>query len=866
MVSYLFSYATLKLKNFMKTICFINSKHDHAWITDYLNQNSGKEEITIIATSFEGQITAQVLNIACKTYEDEVLGIGKDAIVTLSRRQAYYWHQLPELKTNPKLEAVRMFKDYPLLTMHFLTFNQGFQVIHQSYELVIKIISNEKPDKIILGRCRNPFDIEASPPFNMAMLDLITSSTGLEYEAIKGLSKNRHIEIIEMPAQPYVESGPTSDITTTNSLFLEDVFVWDSRLTGPKILIFAWSGHYLLQISETFDYLLKNKYRIGLVIVGGKLTFEEENEFKRKNILITYKSDWPVENEANLLREWRVKGKDAFESISENKELENFFSKDYDGESTVLFQDAINANLTKYIPYTVIELARAENIISAANPDLVFTHFARHPWELCDALPARQFGIPTLTICHGATTSYEAPDDTYATQYYAVPGRTYKEALAKVQPGSQESVFSVGNCRFDNIKTSNLNIKEVKASFGLNPEAPLCIFCDASGWNIASEKRHSTHRMVKQILALKKNVPVLQIIYRIHHGLQAGYFMKEVFDYSNIAGVSLQISPFPPFDEIIQAADLVIAHHSSAIAESLLYGVKVIYLTALASVIEYDNYYSDAIKVVDNFDNLAGTVREILENPMPRESVRMMARPYFDNVLCGADGKANERLSRLILELAETPKEKKRKGFEDWIGRIDAACKSQMSDANAYYENKPASLVSNKLDNAVMTYKTKMKKEDGDKERDSQKEDWYSNKIEQLSSASKGQDITSIFDAINKLKASGRLDEACIVAKKAVSEYSESIELLNMYAALIDQNGNRKECKRILLEIMKREPDNFDTLISLSAVDSCEGSLPNAAEFLKHALIMAPDNKSAQIKLSEINKLIIPSNVFDNLD
>lgn len=864
MVSYLFSYTTLKLKNCMKTICFINSKHDHVWITDYLHQNSGKEEIAIVATSFEGQITAQVLNIACKTYEDEALGISKDAIVTLSRRQAYYWHQLPELKTNSKLDAVRMFKDYPLLTMHFLTFNQGFQVIHQSCELVKKIITNEKPDKIILGKCRNPFDIEASPPFNMAMLDLITSSTGLEYEAIKGLSKNRHIEIIEMPAQPYAEGGLSSDITTT-SLFPEDVFAWDSRLIGPKILIFAWSGHYLTQVSETFDYLLKNKSRIGLVIVGGKLTFEEEKEFKRKNILITYKSDWPVENEVNLLREWRVKGKNAFESISENKELENFFSRDYDGESIVLFQEAINANLTKYIPHTVIELARAENIISAANPDLVFLHFARHPWELCDALPARQLGIPTLTICHGATTSYEAPDDTYATQYFAVPGRTYKAALAKVQPCSQESVFSVGNCRFDNIKTSNLNIEEVKASFGLNPETPLCIFCDASGWNIASEKRHSTHRTVKQILALRKIFPTLQIIYRIHHGLQSGYFMKEVFDFSNIAGVSLQISPSPPFEEIIKAADFVIAHHSSAIAESLLSGVRVIYLTALSCVIEPDNYYSDAIKVVDKFEDLPGTIKEILENPMSRESVRMMAQPYFDNVLCGADGKANERLSRLILELAETPKEKRRKGFEDWISRVEAACKSQKSDANAYYENKPVSLVSNKLDNAVMTSKAKMKKEDGDKEKDSQKEDWYSNKIEQLNITSKGQDITSVFDAINKLKESGKLDEACIVAKKAVSEYSESLELLNMYAALIDQNGNRKECKRILLEIIKREPDNFDTLISLSALESYEGSLPNAAEFLKHALIIDPDNKSAQMKFSKINKLIIPSNVFDNL-
>ncbi|WP_347272945.1 sulfotransferase [Candidatus Kuenenia sp.] len=693
----------------MKTVCFVINQHDANWLAEYWNNHIGKEEISVVAPSFEGRITAQSLNIPYKSYEEYAWAIDKAKIFDHARWQAYYWHQLPELKSNPHLEAVRAFKGYPLLVMHHPTFFQAFQEIFQSYEFITKIIQKESPDRIVTGRYENPFDNEAQPPFNSIMLNILTSSYGLEHEVIKALALSRNIEVI-VKAVPSNAWNTAASTVAVDSMSLPKEIACTSKLAGPKILFFTWGGYYFQQVSETFDYLLKNSSRIGVVIVGGKLIPDEEGSLERKNIYVTYKSDWHTKNEDELLLEWKRKGERAFESISQNRALNDYFSETCDSCCTGLAMEAVKANLTKYIPYTVRELIRSENIIETFKSDVVIAHFAWHPWESADVLPARQYGIPTLTIGHGVSASMIAPIDTFSSEYYAVNGIAYKEALMKSQGCSDASIALVGNCRFDKIKVTNSNMKEIKKAFGLNPESPVCIFCDSSGWSHAFEKRHSVFKTIEQILALKNIFPELQIVYRIHHGLSSGNFMKRIFDNTKIPGFIFQISPSPLFTDIVQAADFVIAHHTSAIAEALLSGVRVIYLTALSSIIELDHYCCDAVKIADNFEILPNIINKFLNNPVSKEDVRVMAQPYFEKLLNGCDGKSNNRLSRLILKLTEIPENQREKGFCDWIKRIEASCEFKIGQTNSIQPNKGDSKVSKSNDiTNVVTKKTKTK-------------------------------------------------------------------------------------------------------------------------------------------------------------
>lgn len=665
--------------------------NDKNWAADYLKTHSATEEITVIASSFEGRLIAKSLNIPYKTYEKEAFEIDKMRISDKSREQSYYWHQLPEMKENAYLEAVRNLKDYPLLIMH-QTFHYVINEILQSYEFIKTIIECEKPDKIVVGKRENPF--------NNDMFIILSCSGGLEREAAKNLSVIKNIEFIEMHTgmkanKSLLISKKISNVLRNPNILLRYLiqnttlqlfhkknstkFAWNKNQNGPKILFFAWGYYYLEQITPVFDALLRHNVRIGLIIVGGTLSKAKEKIFKQKGICVSYKSDWLVENEQNILNEWKEKGKEAFRSVNDSDVLKAYFSDASGSYFAGLVDEAIKMELVGNIPLTVINLIRTENIIKAFEPDLVVSHFTSLPLGSCDVLPARLQGIPTLSLEHGIVTYLSSPYNTFSSQYYAVPGTSFVDAYKQTIKCPEEIIIPVGEMRLEKMK-NNMSIREAKQSFNLNPDAPLCIFCLTSNFSSNFSRRHSTFKALEQVINIKEHICDLQIIIRGHHGADYEQIKKYIKSIGT-SDVKFQMSLSPLFCEIVQAADVVISHATSAIAESLVCGVPVVYLCAL-SWPEPSYFNCKAIKIVDNFDSLSEIVKTIIENPMSRDEVRALAQPYFDRNLCGNDSMAVERLSQLMMGLAKTPKAEWKKGFQDWIDRIEASCEFNTGNWN----------------------------------------------------------------------------------------------------------------------------------------------------------------------------------------
>ena len=233
-------------------------------------------------------------------------------------------------------------------------------------------------------------------------------------------------------------------------------------------------------------------------------------------------------------------------------------------------------------------------------------------------------------------------------------------------------MIPVGDVRLANL-SYQLTIEEARNKHSLSVDKPLVIFCDCSGWTHDGEARHSTWKSVQEMLSLKKNIPDIQIIYRVHHGTDYSV-MQEYFDQLNIPDVIFQISPDPLFVDIVQAADLVIAHRTSAITEALLMGVPVIYLCALSRK-EPMYLNCEAIKVADSFEKLPGLVKELLTTSFSREEVLEIVKSYFEKTIFGNDGYANKRFKNLVLKLLNLPKSEKQEGFQDWLDRVERCCK-----------------------------------------------------------------------------------------------------------------------------------------------------------------------------------------------
>ena len=685
----------------MKTICLALNLQDRSWLKEYYKKNHLKEEIVIVAPNFEGKFLLSSIDLPHKTYETIAWGLDYNRLYNTAREKSYDWQFIEDISFQEELNKISQYNDYPLLTMQQPNIMLPLYEILQTREFIEKIFELESPQKIVFSQRINPFGEQFNRYF------ILTGSNGLERECAKYLGKKNGISVLEIPKMAdriNIQKlkkislsilDKLGNFSRNPSLFFDLI---SSRYKQQKyeqllksdivkikrrenydtskstILMFLWGGYFLEYFEDILD-ILSNKVNFVIVIIDEDevdITIRFINKYREKGMLIFGKKFWKIENEKGTLDRWDSEVNNVIQSIQDNPSLSSYFSD----ENGSYFKDfafpVIQKELTNTLPKTVIDLIRSESIIDEIRPDLVIAHFSIYPGDACDVLPARILGIPTLTLEHGISPHTESIRDTFSTEYIAVAGIDYQKALSQLQLCSKNKIFPTGDSRLESIEYK-LSIKEAKAKFDLDIHSPVAIFCDCSGWTHDGEARHSTWKTVQEIISLKKQISNLQIIYRVHHGITYDV-MKEYFKDLNIPGIIFQVSPNPLFVDIVQAADLVIAHRTSAITEALLCGVPVIYLCSLSRK-EPMYFDCEAITIVDNFETLPQLVKAILSATLSREQILEMARPYFQRVISGNDGKANERLINLILQLLKSSKDRKGQGFQDWVDRVELSCK-----------------------------------------------------------------------------------------------------------------------------------------------------------------------------------------------
>lgn len=646
----------------MKTLLLVLNINDAGWLTEVWNKYSRSGNVVVIAPNFDGRFVAESLGIPYKSYEDISWTIDKLKITDISRNKARYWHEIDGIHDNIYVNSIKEFNGFPVLVMEQSLLFLAVQEIIQAHTLVHKIIEQEQPDEIYYNERANPF-------LNLPIKFICDCNT-VEREIVKSI-KNRANQLGNY--SEFINSLDIKYPRPTSAVVNDLQFNWPPYMTGPKILIYAIGGyHYFEYIANIINLLIQNKAKICIVVMEDwEHTLPMQSRFEELGVYLIDRKSLKAINEEAIWSAWKLKCDKAIESLYCNKLLEEYFSDDFG----TYYPGLVSNFLCKQIldtSTTIINLLRAESLITELNPDVVLYHANIHSSETCDILPARKRGIPTLAIDHGVNGYFDAQRMTFATEYYGASGVCLKDALVSSIRAPESAIFVTGNTRCEKIKPSNMSVREAKQQLGLDPNRPLCIFCDQSGWSHMYEWRHSTFTTVQKITELKTAFPELQIIYRIHAGRNYDG-MRLYFERLAPPGVTLQYGYDPILTDVLPAADIVISHYSTAISESLLSGVPVIYLTATGEP-EPSYCGCGAINIVRSFPELAATVQEVLLQNLSREEVRELAQPFFDVALAGSDGQESKRLSDLIMSLAATPKDQRTVGFADWLSRIETSC------------------------------------------------------------------------------------------------------------------------------------------------------------------------------------------------
>jgi hypothetical protein len=649
-----------------KTVIYISDRNS-AIVFDYIEKHKD-EEIIIIATSYAARLSLEMNNIKYKHYNKFSNDENTEQYIRIAKNYAY------KISFNKKLQELTKTRiGYSVINMLNTKFRVFFSEYLRARIFCEKIINQENPRKVVfLGR---KFLYE-----DIATYVMSGTPNGLETEVLEDICIDKNIKYIKLSfRESLVKKKMKKILYYTNKILVNpNPFYWINwikRRTNKKlanipainfnnfiqknnskktVVCLVWGSYYYDQIIDSIKSLAYKNYRIIMVIIDNIfLTKSQYREVKENhNIIVLNQNDIVLEKKIEQIS---FSVEDIIQAIKDN------FTKEY--ERFILpFSRIVFHQLNSEIVPIQKQWLRNEAIIETFKPIAVFSHY----FAPANILPFRKHGIPTLTINHGVSfPSLMGSGEIYSTEFFAFEGEEQKRFSANLFINYKNKLFVLGEQRMEKYYKTEYNKKEIKKKYQIFFDK-VCIICDCSGYRSdEKKKRHITYDLIKETVNLaKKNKNVL-FLFRVHHGTQYNEIV-DYFDFVNLPNLKFSLPLDPLFVDIVQTADVVISHLSSAIAEALVLGVPVIYLSE-GYEIEKCLLNILAVKHAKKCSELQELLENVFIECKTMEQIRRESGQFFKDYFNNFDGMFTNRLQEAILEIS---KRNSLKGWKDWEDRI----------------------------------------------------------------------------------------------------------------------------------------------------------------------------------------------------
>lgn len=680
----------------MKELLLAMTGADAAWAAERWRTGGGRA--VVFAPTLDARLALEALGVPHRAHEVLAWSLDKHALFDRARRLAWEWFQAPGVAALPGVARVSSWRGYPLLAMHQSWLLLSLKEVLEARAFMSAVLDAEAPQRVVLAARENPF--------GAYWLQALTGDGGLEPEAARALCRLRGVpvELVEPADRAADAPGAMAALGAAmgraprrglralrrtasglrrrlghhlgRHLGLTRPEPPDDRAflpggSGPGVLVLTWGGYYLQQILPVLEHLRAAGARLAVGLLGGGFAPGQRAALRAAGVASFNKPSWSVPGEAELMVRFAALGAEAMDALRGSTAARAFFEGQGCGLDGPL-ELALGRELVTTLPETVRDLARAEAVLDAFAPDVLVSHFALQPLGLADVLPARQRGVATLNIAHGNPAEMGAVRNTFATARCTVVGERFRRTMERVHALGPGVVRAVGELRLE-AQGPGGDVCAARLRHGLDPDRPVCIFCDMSGWTTkTSIRRHCSRAVVRQALALMDAVPGLQLVYRVHHGADYAALGAHLRGLGR-ADLHFQISPDPLFTDVVRAADVVVSQNCSAITEALACGVRVVFNCVHGDRLpSYEGFA--ALAVADTDAALTAAVHAAVAAPMAAAAVRALARPYYEAMLHGLDGGAAERLAGAVLDLAADPGARA-PGFADWTARLETSCR-----------------------------------------------------------------------------------------------------------------------------------------------------------------------------------------------
>jgi hypothetical protein len=674
----------------MKTICILLRSTDQYCLKKIINKNRNNKNFIVIAPTLEGQLAALNLKVRFFSCEEIAWNLDILKINKISSKCAYDILINSNIKINSKNKYFNnnFCKRYPLLKMHYSLLLYSFIDVVNSWEYANGIINHFKPAKIIISTTNNPYD------FYENRLAPITGR-GSEHKAFKIAAKNRSIFVEEIPQKNNLYYKVILRFKNFYRFFREvckfiyysvfhySLFIFyklffrrhrnKKKINKVIINCISPNDYYFDQIKNYLFLSGNNDYDIYLNFEDKNISFRDYLFFYKNGINIIsgiYKLLLFIKI-SFFLKKKKINTvnitKDIYYKIISHLANSKLFIDKYGTYKEMAFLP-LKKEILFGLRFTIKKLFINELIVKYFSPKIVISQFDLHALESANILPAINKKILSLGMCHGFGGVLDYIRYSYVSDFIAVTGSKVKNIISKIIKTSKNKIFLLPDLRiikmFSSINDKNKN----KISLGLDPNRPVCIICDQSGWLTSYQFRNSEIKNFNEIIKIKEKIRDLQIIVRVHHGINYST-IKKYLDRFKIKDIHFQVSSDLEFSELVKAADVVVAHFCSAIIESIASGVPVIYLNAL-SYVDKNVCGHDQIHIINSHKLLIKKIKYLIKKKYSQSHVRKKSRLFLKNYANIHYSHKNQNLHNIINKLLTLKNNRKKVKTYEFEKRI----------------------------------------------------------------------------------------------------------------------------------------------------------------------------------------------------
>lgn len=659
----------------MKKLCIILNEDDIKWAKNLIQKNINNENFLVIAPTFNGAVALKKFNYIHHRCEDIAWKINKLKLYEKSNKIILKLFKFYQNNVHSILKKDSIFKRYPVFKMHYLSYvYYSFEVL-SSWTYANNILKNFNPTEIFVGVNQKFYSKEHQ---YLSHIWSHNNSLSLSFENLalqKKIKINRYFNNIQNSSHEKIRNLLKltyyfCKIIVNNFIYFffnlinfpSRYFYILSNSNQKKILINLQSGYYFEMIKNDILRLSKSNCLIFINFVDNSIDIKDLHKILKPNIKILYNFT-PIS-----LFQIQIFNKIFLGHKSINKiltKITNYLNKL--GSFNKIFLKAIKNEILFFIPGTISLLQNYEKKYNKLNLNIAFNHFDLHPFETALIFPLKKNKILTVSSAHGMAKSLLFRD-VYASDFFLTSSNIYKNFLQNVF--NTKRVLLSNNNFYDSINYK-YNKKKAKLLFNLNPQKPVCIFCDDSSFLNSEQYINSQFSNINKIIELKNKIPDIQLIFRYHGGFDISNIRKYIdsFGYKDIF---VQQHPEPLFREIVKAANIVISHGSSAILETLASGVPVIYITSETYLDPFFKNYKE-IKIINNFNLLYDYINKFFKSKNYKiKKIQKKKSRFLNNFQ--SIGKKNY-LSDFILNSLNKNKKLENVDFFDWQKRLNKTLK-----------------------------------------------------------------------------------------------------------------------------------------------------------------------------------------------